>query len=822
METKMKNKYIKANVPLMVLGAVGLLAFVLLLPRFFPAKAVNLGITKAGAIETASKFLKEKGYRLDGYHVAAMVDSNEQAFPYIQQRHGWDKAGEIYQTGYPEGLGFHWYVKWYKNLPQSLPYEQYQVLVSGAGNVYSFAHIFPRSFDWPEGRRAHISQENALDMAKSFLANRGVRLETFKKDAFNTEQYKKRTDHVFKWVKTLPAIGGKVNISVVIQGDEVGRFGLTFGVPTEADQVIKQVASRNSFFGFLAYIFAFLFCIMLQVIFLKKYHEGEVGVKTAVIVFLVCWLTLAAETWLKITSYSFSATIGQMSFDGVGLTIFILLSLVVWPFFSIMSFSAWSVGEALGRDSFNRKFTAMDSLFSGKPATLNAASSMFNGYLAGVSGLGLLALLASANIWLFNGSLDGVNYRTPAVPLAFLIPPLTAISSAFLSEMTFRLFGNFFLYRFFKRRWLCLVLSAIPWTFYAIGFWNITISISPMVPKWSILYIMGLFLGYIFWKFDLLTSVTAHFTIMGVMQSLPLLTAAPPELFYQGIAALGLVFLPAVFIVRGFIKKKVFSFEADLTPGHIKRITERVRMAKELEIARRVQMNLLPAKSPDIEGLEVEGICIPAHEVGGDYYDFIPLEDSKLGVVIGDVSGKGVPAAIYMTLTKGVIQSQAEHNLSPGEVLTRVNRSLYKMMDPRSFVTLFFAVIDSKADTITFSRAGHNPLFYFRYSENRILSLKPEGIALGIEKGEIFSQSIKEDHMQMEKDDLIVFYTDGFTEAMNKNLEEYGENRLQDIILRSKDKPVQQIIADIVDDVNLFVKGYPQHDDMTMVIVKVF
>jgi sigma-B regulation protein RsbU (phosphoserine phosphatase) len=194
-----------------------------------------------------------------------------------------------------------------------------------------------------------------------------------------------------------------------------------------------------------------------------------------------------------------------------------------------------------------------------------------------------------------------------------------------------------------------------------------------------------------------------------------------------------------------------------------------------------------------------------------------------MGIVIGDVSGKGVPAAIYMTLTKGIIQAQVENQarFSPQQVLVRTNHSLYNMMDHKSFVTMFFAVVDFEKKTLDFARAGHNPLLYFHRSDNQVITLKPQGIALGIEKGDIFAGIIKGGHVKLENGDLIVFYTDGFSEAMNKDLEEYGEERLCRIIQHNKQKPAQAIIDTVVRDVQEFVKGYPQHDDMTMVIVKV-
>jgi phosphoserine phosphatase RsbU/P len=815
-----ENRYLKNNIPLILLGVLGLLAFIILLPHFYPSQGANLKIDQSQAIAKAAEFMQEKGYKLEDFNTRVIIGYNFNAFIYLQQRHKWHKTQELFQKESTKGLGFYWYVMWYKNLPKNTPYEFYEAWVSSTGEIIGFTHHLPLLFQWPEGREAHLSQEKASLITQAFLEKQGIDTSEFKPSPINSKKIEKRTNHTFKWVKELPHIGGKVNLTVIVKGDEVGDFKISYGVPAIANNEIMVLRSNLSFSAIISYILVFLFCLLLQLFFLRKYHEGEVSVKTAVVVFLITFGMLALESLLKFKINAMGTSLGELSNDGVGFVLLAILSLVIWPFFSIMAFSSWSVGESLGRERFNKKFSALDSLFNKKWFTLNFASSSLNGYFAGFAGLGLIALLTVSSMAVFNTRAVVGNYKTISTFLPFMVPVLAALSSALLGELSFRLFANLFIFKLLKRRDLSLIISSLLWTVYAVGFWDIGIRLIPMVVDWAIIYIIGLMLGYIFWKFDILTAIVAHMTIIGVMQAVPMLTSPAPGIFYHALAALLLLFAPVILIVRGFLKHQVFAFEADLTPEHIKRITERVRMAKELEIARQVQMRLLPGSPPEIEGFEIDGICIPANEVGGDYYDFIHIDDAKLGVVIGDVSGKGVPAAIYMTLTKGVIQSQAENEISPKEVLTRVNRSLYTMMDTKSFVTLFFAVIDSDNKTLTYSRAGHNPLLYFQENTAKMMTLKPDGIALGIEKGNIFDVTIKTGHLQLHKGDMVVFYTDGFSEAMNKNLDQYSENRLGEIIGANRDKSVCQIIDAVIQDVQLFVKGYPQHDDMTMVIVK--
>ena len=248
---------------------------------------------------------------------------------------------------------------------------------------------------------------------------------------------------------------------------------------------------------------------------------------------------------------------------------------------------------------------------------------------------------------------------------------------------------------------------------------------------------------------------------------------------------------------------------------------ERERMAKELEIAHQVQMSLLPKGSPIIPGYDIAGSCIPAEEVGGDYYDYIHLDNGNLGIAVGDVSGKGMPAAIYMTLTKGVIQSQSDEMFSPKEVLTKINSLIYQSIERKSFVSMFYSILDPNNRKLICSRAGHNPAILFRNGENGCKLIEPSGIALGLESGDVFSDVIHEEEIGLERGDLLVLHTDGFTEAMNENQDEYGEERLVDIIRKNKDKDSMALIEAVSQDVRQFTETYPQHDDMTMVSVRV-
>jgi serine phosphatase RsbU (regulator of sigma subunit) len=247
---------------------------------------------------------------------------------------------------------------------------------------------------------------------------------------------------------------------------------------------------------------------------------------------------------------------------------------------------------------------------------------------------------------------------------------------------------------------------------------------------------------------------------------------------------------------------------------------EREQIGRELEIARHVQQTLLPRKKPSLDNFDIAGICLPAREVGGDYFDYILNEGSKIGIVVGDVSGKGVPAAIYMTLTKGIIQSSAGKVISPQQSLVKLNNFLYKTMDRNSFVTMAYAVLDNKDRSIQIARAGHLPLIYYHSRNDEILLLKPSGIGLGLATQPVFKRNLETVTINLSPGDWFIFYTDGITEARDNNQVEFGEERLISCFKENLHSSAQEMINTICARVQEFSKDNEQHDDMTMVLIK--
>lgn len=246
---------------------------------------------------------------------------------------------------------------------------------------------------------------------------------------------------------------------------------------------------------------------------------------------------------------------------------------------------------------------------------------------------------------------------------------------------------------------------------------------------------------------------------------------------------------------------------------------EKIRIERDLDLAKKIQQSLLPKCIPDIKGLDICGEMFPAMQVGGDYFDLIPLSDTKLFVAVGDVSGKGLSAALYMTKLQTMIQISTQSNNSPKEILTEINKRLYESMERSWFITMTLALFDSENGTVKFCRAGHMPLI--TASNGTVESIKTEGIGLGLEKGEIFERTLQEVELKIETNQIFAFVSDGITEAMNDKDEMFGEEKLNGILKGKSNNRSAEVMNKIWSEVKLFRGNTPVNDDMTMVIVKV-
>lgn len=239
---------------------------------------------------------------------------------------------------------------------------------------------------------------------------------------------------------------------------------------------------------------------------------------------------------------------------------------------------------------------------------------------------------------------------------------------------------------------------------------------------------------------------------------------------------------------------------------------------EELKLAHDAQMRLLPQTMPAVTGIELDAFCVTANEIGGDFYDIIQVNPERTDIVIGDVSGKGASAAFYMAELKGLVQALAHHHACPVEILTEINGFVKTHFEKDTFVTMIYSMLFHKERRLVLARAGHPPAV--RVRRNKTLWLEPAGLGLGLATNDIMRRILKKQELSLVEGDTIVYLTDGLIEARNRAGEEYGEERLRQILLDMDNLPAAEVSERIRNHMQEFIGDMPQHDDVTLFILR--
>jgi sigma-B regulation protein RsbU (phosphoserine phosphatase) len=243
---------------------------------------------------------------------------------------------------------------------------------------------------------------------------------------------------------------------------------------------------------------------------------------------------------------------------------------------------------------------------------------------------------------------------------------------------------------------------------------------------------------------------------------------------------------------------------------------ESERVEKEMQIAGEIQQRLLPKEIVPIPTYDIAAVAQPCTSVGGDFFDVIPLGDGRFAFVVADVTGKGVPAALLVSTLHASLRAYIQSNINLRDLTEKLNNMVSLNSPPDRFITFFIMILDSMGHTLTWVNAGHNFPYLYRPSSDELIELQASGLPLGmIEDMKYESREIK-----LQADDVLMLYTDGVTEAMNKSGDQYGEERLKTLVRRTSGKNAFQIKEALLDDVRLFVGQEPPSDDLTALILK--
>ncbi|HOI30545.1 MAG TPA: PP2C family protein-serine/threonine phosphatase [Melioribacteraceae bacterium] len=795
-----------------IISWIAILGLIIVFYPLNPYESMELKTTRPEAVEIAKEFLTQQNIDPDKFYVEAFLDYSPVEIRYIIKKLG---GKEFKNYGWNEKWSnLSWTVYFHQNLPRQMQQLSYTVDVSNTGEIFGFNKTLTDTTTIPS-----LSKSEATELISLYLSNEiGNDFREMKLIETREENFRNRTDFSFRWERTEPRLNAKIVITSRVSGNTIGGYSYYFEVPQQEREYFE---ASEAIYGTVSVIFVIFLIILAFYLFLKKYHQGEVWISVGRIFFILYFLLSLINLINYWPAIGQGAMIGDVSFLYTKIIVLLVNGLIISFFMSILIFASWTVGESYARSLWPGKLKGIDAFIKGHFFAIDSGTALFKGFVLGNAlafsylVVGLILNKPEAKIFLSPaGLMEGFASYIPV-----LATILEGASVSILAAISVPFFIVNISYQRWKRKWVSILLSGLVTT---LAF--VIASTPPSLNNFAINLLAGFIFGcgiaYIYFLFDLLTIISLSFTSILVSRGYVLYAADNPAYDWNfAILIIAYLAIPVIYLVSR-IRKEEFILGNYGLPSHVQRISERERLKKEMEIAAKVQLSLLPKEEPVIPGYEIGSISIPAVEAGGDYYDFVKLSGNKVGIAIGDVSGKGIGAAIYMTLTKGILQAHAEENISPSNVLVKVNRLLYKTIEKNSFVSMFYAILNVNNNTISYSRAGHNPGILCSQEAAGTRLLLSKGMALGLEEGSIFSSTLKEEEIEIKRGDLFVLYTDGFTEAMNEKHDQYGEDTLVKLLEKNRHLPAKELIHLVLKDVRKFVDNYPQHDDMTMVVLK--
>jgi sigma-B regulation protein RsbU (phosphoserine phosphatase) len=247
---------------------------------------------------------------------------------------------------------------------------------------------------------------------------------------------------------------------------------------------------------------------------------------------------------------------------------------------------------------------------------------------------------------------------------------------------------------------------------------------------------------------------------------------------------------------------------------------EKKRLDHDLQVAEEIQRILMPSESPKLNNFEVDGISKPARQMSGDYYGYIPIDPTRWGIAIADVSGKGVAASLIMAMCRSVLRIEASRGISAAQVLKRVNAQLYPDIKEDMFISMAYLILDDQSSIVTLCRAGHDAPLLYSAKDGSVSKLTPPGMALGIDSGDVFNRISADFSVELESGDYLILYTDGVTEALDSKGMEFGMKRMIQSIQASANEGAQGMRRRLIDDLLEFADDCPQSDDITLIVIR--
>ncbi|MGZ8830741.1 MAG: PP2C family protein-serine/threonine phosphatase, partial [Thermoanaerobaculia bacterium] len=786
---------------------LGLAALAMLVPRFNTSQPVGIRLTRGEARPIADREARSLGIPVDkAWSILTWANStplDDELDKHPERRHAANddpvigpRLGGYHATYYRRGL---------EKFP---PYGD--IVVSARTGQITAARLRLRD----EEAGARLTEAEVRQRADAFVNSRklpGAPNPKFE-DARPTV-LRQRTDWLVRYRVPSTFSTGKVvpYLWVHFAGDKFSGWALAEemadGSKFRNDKAGSEISSMFARYGVM-----FSLLLILLLIFLKKYHAGEVGVGTGLMLFaLMAALSIAFNTVVCAPS-SEGTSFGGLDASKTAWAIagykFLFFDLPL----AVLVFFGWSVGESYARERWGHRLASFDAILRRDALNATTGRSILRGVLTApaIAAAAFLVALIPILLGASNTSLGGGSQL-----VLQLGGPSAVLFNSAIDAITFPVVGMLFIIALAYRRralWIGVVMAIVFAAVTGVG----DVPIEPYLQR--VLFGFGAGAGAVavFLGYDLLTAAVALFAGSLLIYLVPLMSVARGHEFN---ALLSYITIPNA-VLLGFsavalaTKREVTYAHEDLAP-HVKRIIERERVKAEIDAANRIQAALLPLDTPNLAGASVASHYRAATEIGGDYFDFLPMPAGEIGIAFGDVSGHGLTSGIVMSMAKAALLVQVEYDPSPRSVLNVLNEIVIKTAPKRILMTFFFGLLDPRSQTLRFSSAGHLDPYVYRGSPKRLEPLSSWGFPLGVRRREPF----REHTVEFSAGDRLILYSDGLIEAVDDDGEPFGFDRFEKTLIESGHLTADEIKKALLTSVRKFTRNRPPEDDQTLVVV---
>lgn len=796
-------------------GLCGLALLAWAYPRAFPLLPRDWSICRQEAVEIALERLRDLGEPIEDPYVVTVLSTN-----LILERRLSDER-TVSSDPRLRSQVTTWQVFIY---PPGVVRDDwlYRAEVSLAGDLLSLRLQLDPQERAAEGQadRPPLAASEARNQADAFLLAQGVDLTRYGPPQLRSQQLTARTDLSVRYPylgetgSPSRAEGGgdqeiPHGVEVVFAGDRLAGFQPWIDDPQQRQ--LEQSLRGIQFVSLGRLVVVYLFMLLLALPFLRRYHEGEIGVRRGGQIFLfvaavaLLLVSLSARADSQGFGFGFATRQQTTAIYVIGLLVFQILPVCLLAFF------AWSVGESICRERWGHKLAAFDALFQRDWANATVARSALRGVAAGLALAGLfVAVLLALRQWAGGWPLlayflggGGVSHglEVTSVVLAFGIPAFLTVMLCVLPLSVQRLgtpFGTLF---------TILVGTAILFP---------AISMAPLGHALLASLAFAVVPVLLFLFYDLLTVLLAGFVAQALFLVWPLLLAHDPVIRLNGWLPLVVFALPLLASVRALRSQREFVYRYEDVAPHVRRIAERERQRVELETARRIQSSILPELPPRLHGIEIAHAYLPASEVGGDFYDVLALEDGRLAVAVGDVAGHGVSSGLVMSMAKSALAVQVTFDPEVQSVFTTLNRMVHQTARKRLLATLCYLVLDPVRRQMVYASAGH--LYPYRVtSGGKVESLESVAYPLGVRS----YLQVEPRSKQLDPGDTLFLFSDGLVEARPEETEEpFGFERLEQSLARHAHRGVEGLRDGVLADVARYTGAIPREDDQTLLVLR--